>query len=71
MSAYDILCNKIEQAGRDAKLLLWRYRGPGYGQNIAHVIGLIEPHQVVTASASHGWLGTPEDFIAQFSLVAT
>lgn len=47
----------------------WRYIGPGYGQNIVHRICFLEPGEVVTCSASHGYLGTPEDFVKHFQLV--
>ncbi|MEY2512012.1 MAG: hypothetical protein QOE26_2775 [Verrucomicrobiota bacterium] len=48
----------------------WRYKGSGFGQGLIHLIGLLEPHEVVTCSGTHGWLGTPEDFVKQFDLLA-
>jgi hypothetical protein len=47
----------------------WRYKGPEYGRAGIHYAVLIEPGEVVTASATHGWLGEPEQFLKEFDIL--
>jgi hypothetical protein len=66
MKSYEYLKGIVENNHPQAR---WRYVGPGYGQGLFHFIALLEPHEVVTCSNSHGYLGTPEDFVKHFQLV--
>lgn len=67
MSPYQFIKKTLGETNGQA---LWRYRGQGLGQGICHVIGLAEPQEIVTCSMTHGWLGSPGDFLREFELVA-
>lgn len=71
MSAYEFIQKTIQEKWeKSRKQTQWQYRGPGYGQRLLHVIGILEPYEVVTASMEHGWLGTCENFLKEFEVVA-
>ena len=45
---------------------LWKYIGPGDGENELHRLVFFEPHEVVTAGMNRAWLGTKAEFLKQF-----
>lgn len=71
MSAYEHLLKVIRDAGdNEDPEPTWRYVGPGYGQRIVHNLVILEPDQAVTCSMGYGFLGSCEEFMLQFELVA-
>lgn len=71
MTPYEFIQKAIQEKwDKDHTRVSWLYCGPGYGQRAVHQIGILDPHEVVTCSMTHGWLGSPEEFVVQFKQAA-
>lgn len=48
---------------------IWIYRGSSLGRGLVHQIVFSEPHEIITVSTEHSWLGSKDDFIKEFQPV--